>query len=129
MACNGPGFYRRQIDKNTTRWQRRQLLDNLLSHMNRYADNHHSGISNQLRRTRPVIFLQRPHLVARQRQHFFKQPPHLATAAHDHYRTQRRAQSFKAFVVFAGVRLPHDATQHIFNQIGRYAQRSRFFAA
>ena len=68
-------FNGRQIHQNAIFRQRRKFRDNLLRHMNRYADDNHSGVFHQLRRVRPVLFLQNTHLIARKRQHFQTDAP------------------------------------------------------
>jgi len=96
--------------------------------MNRYADNDHARIGHHRLRLRPILFFENAHLIAREREHLLKQTPHLPAATDNHYRTQRRTEGFKSFVVFAGVRFPHHAAQHIFNQIWRNAQRLGLFS-
>ena len=91
--------------------------------MNRHADDHHPGVSDNIARLRPVIFLQDTHLVAGEGQHLLKQPAHLTAAAHNHYRTQRRAEGFEPFIVLAGVGFTHHASEHVLNQIRRHAKR------
>ena len=120
---------RGQIHQNTVFRQRRQLRDYLLRKMDRHADNHHAGIAQQRGRAIPVLFIQRLHAVARQRQHARKQAAHLPFSADDYHRTQRRIKGFKAFIVLAGIGLAHHAAQDIFNQIGRNAERFRLFTA
>jgi hypothetical protein len=121
-------FHRGQIDQDAVRRQRWQLSNRCRRDMNRHADDNHTGIGDNLFRPRPVVFFKDTNLISGKRQHFLKQTPHLPAAANNHDRTQVRIKRFKTFIVFAGIRLPHDATQNIFDKIRRDPKRSSLLA-
>lgn len=122
-------LHRRQIHQNAVVGQRRQAAYHLLGHMDRYADNHHTGVGQQLFRLRPIFLIQYPDLITRQRQQTVEQPAHLAVAADDDDRPQLRAQSFKTFIVLADVRFAHHTAQDVLDQIRRHAEVFRLLAA
>lgn len=68
-------FHRCQIDQNTVGRQGRQLRYDLFSNMNRHADDHHSGIGDNVPGARPVLLFQNTDLIARQREHFSNRRP------------------------------------------------------
>ncbi len=53
----------------------RQLRYDLFSNMNRHADDHHSGIGDNVPGARPVLLFQNTDLIARQREHFSNRRP------------------------------------------------------
>ena len=60
-------FHRGKVNQNAIRRKGRQPADRLHGGVNRYADDNHAGIGDDIRRPGPIVFFQNTHLVAGQR--------------------------------------------------------------